>query len=288
MRRGFEEIVRQALAEDIGPGDITTEAVITPGVTAFGRILTKESGVVAGLEVAAEVFNCLDHEVKFLPRCHDGARVKRGDTLALVEGEARVLLTGERVALNFLRHMSGIATRTARLVELAAGHRAVIVDTRKTTPGLRLLEKYAVRIGGGHNHRFGLFDGVLIKDNHIRVAGGIRQAVSLARSSAPHTLKIEVEVESLAELEEALAAGADIVLLDNMSLDEIRKAVSVAGGRCLLEVSGGITEETVTAVAECGVDLISVGALTHSVQALDISMDIDIPDRHTTRSNSDA
>lgn len=274
MRRGFEEIVKQALTEDIGPGDLTSEAVIAPGLTACGRILTKEAGVVAGLDVAAAVFACLDHEVKFLPRCRDGVRVKPGDTLAVVEGEARVLLSGERVALNFLRHLSGIATRTAKLVDLVAGHRAVIVDTRKTTPGLRLLEKYAVRIGGGHNHRFGLFDGILIKDNHIRVAGGIRQAVLLARQSAPHTVKIEVEVTNLTELEEALAAEADVVLLDNMTTDEMREAVSVAGGRCLLEASGGITEETVAAVAACGVDLISVGALTHSVQALDISMDL--------------
>lgn len=274
MHCGLEKTIKQALAEDIGPGDVTTEAVVDPGLTARGRIYTKEPGVVAGLQAAAAVFATLDPAVRFRPECGDGDRVQPGETLAVVEGAARVLLTGERVALNFLRHLSGIATRTARLVELAAGHRAVIVDTRKTTPGLRLLEKHAVRAGGGRNHRFGLYDGVLIKDNHIRVAGGIREAVARVRRSAPHTVKIEVEVESLAELEEALAAGADIVLLDNMTPATMRQAVQRTAGRCLLEASGGMTEETIARVAACGVDLISVGALTHSVQALDLSMDI--------------
>lgn len=272
----LKEIIKRALDEDIGMGDLTTEGVVPPGRTASGRILTKETGVVAGLQVAAAVFAMLDPAVRFRPECDDGARVRPGDTLAMVDGDARVLLTGERVALNFLRHMAGIATRTASLVQLAAGHRAVVVDTRKTTPGLRRLEKYAVRMGGGSNHRFGLFDGVLIKDNHIRVAGGIRRAVSLARKAAPHTIKIEVEVESRGELEEALAAGADIVLLDNMTTEEMREAVRVAAGRCLLEASGGITEESVAEVAASGVDIISVGALTHSARALDISMDISI------------
>ncbi|RJX22255.1 MAG: carboxylating nicotinate-nucleotide diphosphorylase [Desulforudis sp.] len=276
MLGDFQEIIKQALAEDIGPGDLTTWAVVAPDTPACARILAKEAGIVAGLPVAARVFASLDTDVRFSPQIRDGAKVSRGDTLALVEGRAETLLSGERVALNFLRHLSGIATRTAGLVQAVASYRARIVDTRKTTPGLRVLEKYAVRVGGGHNHRFALYDGVLIKENHIRVAGGIGQAVSLARVRVPHTLKIEVEVTNRRELDEALETGADIILLDNMSPDEMREAVEVVNGRCLLEASGGITEETVVAVAKTGVDLISVGALTHSVRALDISMDIEI------------
>jgi nicotinate-nucleotide pyrophosphorylase (carboxylating) len=199
--------------------------------------------------------------------------VKPGDRIATVRGPARALLTGERVALNFLQHLSGIATRTARFVKLVEGTGASIVDTRKTVPGLRALAKYAVRAGGGHNHRFGLYDGVLIKDNHIQAAGGITAAVQGARRLAPHLLKIEVEVESLQQVREALAAGADILLLDNMDLETLRDAVRLCKGRALTEASGGVSEETVRAIAETGVDLISVGALTHSVTALDISLD---------------
>jgi nicotinate-nucleotide pyrophosphorylase (carboxylating) len=194
--------------------------------------------------------------------------------LAEISGSARAILSGERLALNFLQHLSGIATGTAQLVALAAGQKARIVDTRKTTPGLRMLEKYAVRVGGGHNHRFGLFDAVLIKDNHIKMAGGIKASVEAARLGCPHTARIEVEVEDLAGVNEALAAKADIIMLDNMTLERMREAVNLIAGRALVEASGGITEGNIRAVAEAGVDLISAGALTHSVKALDISLDI--------------
>jgi len=270
----LDELVRRALEEDIGPGDLTTMATVPEATRATGVFLCKDEGVVAGLFVCARVFALLDPAVRFAARVAEGASVKRGDVLAEVSGPARPLLTGERVALNFLRHLSGIATRTARMVALVKDYPVRIVDTRKTTPGLRALEKYAVRIGGGYNHRFGLYDGVLIKDNHIRAAGGIRAAVRAARAVVPHTVKIEVEVEDLAGVEEALAAGADAILLDNMPPAMMREAVRLVAGRAVLEASGGITEANVVEVAATGVDLVSVGALTHSVKALDVSMEL--------------
>jgi nicotinate-nucleotide pyrophosphorylase (carboxylating) len=269
------EIVERALREDLGFGDITTDRIVPADRSARGLIQCKDNGVLAGIEVARRVFQHLDPQVTFIAFKRDGQALRPGDLIAEISGSARAILSGERVALNFLQRLSGIATQTHRYAEKIKDYAAVIVDTRKTTPGLRVLEKYAVRMGGGNNHRFGLYDAVLIKDNHIKIAGGIKEAVERVRGQIPHTMKIEVEVESLAQLEEALAAKAEIILLDNMSPELLRQAVALTGGRALLEASGGVTEATVTEIAAAGVDLISVGALTHSVKALDLSLDID-------------
>lgn len=270
----IRDLIDRALLEDIGTGDITTESIVPEGYTTIGFIQSKETGVVAGLSVAEAVFRRLNKDISFQPRAKDGDRVKAGHLLARVEGDARTVLTGERVALNFLQRMSGIASKTAYLSSLIAGEKARLVDTRKTTPGLRILEKYAVRVGGGANHRFGLYDAVLIKDNHIQVAGSITKAVELAREVAFFSMKIEVEVESLAGVEEALKAGADIIMLDNMDVEAMRRAVEMVAGRALLEASGGINEQTIMAVARTGIDYISVGSITHSFKSLDISLDI--------------
>lgn len=267
--------VASALAEDLGlVGDITTDAVIGPDMTAAAVLAARKPGVVAGLEVAAAVFQHLDPATRIERLVPDGERVGAGATLARVSGSARVLLTAERVALNFLGRMCGIATLTRRYVDAIAGTRAHIVDTRKTTPGLRAFEKYAVRAGGGMNHRVGLFDAVLIKDNHIAVAGGIAPAIAAARKRAGHMVKIEVEVDTLDQLEEALASGPDAILLDNMGIDELRESVRRAAGRVITEASGGVSLDTARAIAETGVDLISVGALTHSAPVLDIGLDV--------------
>ncbi|MBX6341097.1 MAG: carboxylating nicotinate-nucleotide diphosphorylase [Thermomicrobiaceae bacterium] len=273
------QLIRLALEEDVGGGDITTQATVPPETRAVGRFLAKAPGVLSGLAVAAAVFAEVDPAVAFRPLARDGDPLVPGAVFAEVAGPARSVLTAERVALNFLQRLSGVATLTARYVEAVRGTRARIIDTRKTTPGMRLLEKAAVRHGGGHNHRVGLSDGILIKDNHLAAIGGpdrIARAVAAARAGAPHTLRVEVEVTSLDELDQALAAGADVVLLDNMSVEEMAEAVRRAAGRALLEASGGITLETVRAVAETGVDLISVGALTHSAPALDISLELEL------------
>lgn len=276
----LDDLIRRALAEDIGSGDITTDSLVPVDARAEAVIYSKARGVLAGLPVAERVFQALDPGVRMDKLLADGSTLEAGKVIAKVVGPARALLTGERVALNLLQHLSGIATATRQLVELIEGTGARLVDTRKTTPGLRLLEKYAVRVGGGHNHRAGLYDGVLIKDNHIKVAGGITEAVRRARSAVPHTIRIEVEVETLEQLDEAVRAGADAVLLDNMPLPMMKEAVRRAGGRVLLEASGGITAQSIREVAETGVDLISVGAITHSAPALDISMDIGEMKRH--------
>ncbi len=263
------------LAEDVGRGDITTEAVVLPGVRARGRFVAKQDLVVAGLEVADAVFAVLDSSVEIEAFVTDGDRVSAGQIFARVEGPAEVLLAAERTALNLLQHLSGIATLTRAFVEAVAGTRAQIVDTRKTLPGLRMLQKYAVAVGGGRNHRFGLDDGILIKDNHIALAGSVRTAVERARKYAGHMHKIEVEVSNLDDLREALEARADIILLDNMSPEMVREAVRLVRERApevLVEASGGITLENVRAYAEAGVDFISIGALTHSAPAADISM----------------
>jgi nicotinate-nucleotide pyrophosphorylase (carboxylating) len=270
----LRKIIEWCLCEDIGVGDITTNSIVHADAVSHGYIIARENGVVAGLPLAEMVFQILDPGIEFRALVHDGQSIERGMVLAEISGSARAILTGERLALNFLQHLSGVATGTARLVALAAGQKARIVDTRKTTPGLRMLEKYAVRAGGGHNHRFGLFDAVLIKDNHIKMAGGIRASVVAARRGCPHTTRIEVEVEDLAGVKEALAAGADIIMLDNMTPERMREAVDLIAGRAMVEASGGVTEGNIRAVAEAGVDLISAGALTHSVKALDISLDI--------------
>lgn len=271
----LDRIIDNALAEDIHTGDITTQAVVLGNNPASARIIAKEDLVLAGLTVAERVFQRLDDAVSFTACLPEGAHVGKGDLIATVEGLAANLLMGERVALNLLQRLSGIATLTARYVEAVHGTKARIVDTRKTTPGLRELEKYAVRIGGGINHRTGLYDGVLIKENHIVAAGGITEAIRRARAYIPHTLKIEIETETLAQVDEALSAGADIIMLDNMSLADMRSAVSAIAGHVLVEASGGVNLETVRAIAETGVDIISVGALTHSPRAMDISMLLD-------------
>lgn len=268
----LSRIIEFALAEDIHTGDITTDTVVPPGRSGRARLIAKEPMVLAGLDVARQVFLAVDPSLRFTPRAADGDQLAVGTVMAEVEGDAASLLKGERVALNFLQRLCGIATVTSRYVAAVAGTGARIVDTRKTTPGLRVLEKYAVRVGGGTNHRTGLYDGVLIKENHIAAAGGITEAVRRARQGVPHTIRIEVETETLEEVREALAAGADIIMLDNMDVPTMREAVAIIGGRSLVEASGGVRLETVRAIAETGVDIISVGALTHSAPATDISM----------------
>ena len=271
----IDRLIEQALLEDIHTGDITTLAVVPGQRPASARLIAKEDLVVAGLSTAARVFSTLDPDIRFTACLNDGDKATSGTILATVSGEAAQLLMGERVALNLLQRMCGIATLTTSFVEAVAGTKARIVDTRKTTPGLRQLEKYAVRIGGGINHRTGLYDGVLIKENHIVAAGGITEAIRRARAYIPHTLKIEIETETLSQVDEALAAGADIIMLDNMSLDDMRTAVATIGGRAQVEASGGVNLERVRSIAETGVDIISVGALTHSPRAMDISMLLD-------------
>lgn len=266
------EIIKRALQEDIGSGDVTTMATVPAGITRRAELVAKEDFTLAGIDVARRVFTTLDSDVAFEALKIDGSRVQRGDVLAWIKADARILLQGERVALNLLQRMSAVATMTARFVAAVAHTDAIIVDTRKTTPGLRVLDKYAVRMGGGQNHRTSLYDGVLIKENHIAAAGGISAAVAGARRSAPHTLKIEVETETMDDVREALEAGADIIMLDNMSLDQMKEAVELIGERALTEASGGVNLDTVADIAATGVDLISVGALTHSSGAVDISM----------------
>lgn len=268
---GLEELIKQALAEDIGHGDITTMNLVGTDEQAKGLFYAKAEGIVAGLEVAKAVFSFLQEDIEFVAAKKDGDTIAAGEVIATVTGKSRTLLTGERLALNFIQRLSGIATKTKAMVELIKYQKAQIVDTRKTTPGLRVLEKYAVAVGGARNHRFGLYDGVMIKDNHIAAVGGIQKAVSTVRSKIPHTIKIEVEVESLEQLQEALEAHADIIMLDNMDIETMRQAVALTNGQALLEASGGINEHTVVEIAKTGVDFISIGALTHSAPALDIS-----------------
>lgn len=267
-------IIDNALSEDLGCGDLTTDAIFKADDCCSGQIIVKAEGVLAGLTVAEQVLRRLDPDLSWEALCQDGAKVVPGMSVARFSGRTRAILSGERVALNFLQRMSGIATSTARYVEAVAGTGAAIADTRKTAPGLRVLDKYAVTCGGGRNHRLGLFDGVLIKDNHIAAAGGISRAVELARQHSPFTARIEVEVETLAQVYEALAAKADIIMLDNMSIELMAQAVRLIDGQAVTEASGGITLDNVHEVACCGVDFISVGALTHHVRSLDISLDV--------------
>jgi nicotinate-nucleotide pyrophosphorylase (carboxylating) len=267
-------LIRTALAEDVGMGDVTTGAALRGDETGVAHATAKAELVVAGIEVFGEVFRTLDPALTFTTRRRDGEKAGMGDILAEIAGSLASILTAERVALNLLQRMCGIATLTRRYVDEIAGMHAKILDTRKTAPGLRVLDKYAVRAGGGYNHRFALYDGVLIKDNHIMAAGGIGEAVRRVRGRVPHTLKIEVEVKNEAELEEALTAGADSVLLDNMGLPEMAAAVKRVAARIPLEASGNMTLERVRGVAATGVDLISVGALTHSAAAADISLNV--------------
>jgi nicotinate-nucleotide pyrophosphorylase (carboxylating) len=271
--------IREWLREDVGPGDITTLSTIAEGHRSRAVIHAKADGVAAGLPVAKLVFELADPNLVVRFVAFEGSDIRRGDILMEVEGSTRSILTGERLALNLLQRLSGIATKTRGFVNVVADlpKPPRIVDTRKTTPGLRLLEKYAVRIGGGHNHRFGLFDAVLLKDNHLKAAGGVAAAITMARAQIPHTMKVEVEVESFEQLREAMDAGADVIMLDNMAPKAMREAVVLIreqSPHTVVEASGGIRMETLREVAETGIDVISVGGLTHSVQALDISLDL--------------
>jgi len=270
-----DDAVRAALAEDLGrAGDITTQATIPADAKARAVIAAREAGVVAGLPLAAAAFRLVDPAVRFAPALADGARVSAGEVIARIEGPARAILGAERVALNYLGRLSGVASLTARHAQAIAHTKARVCDTRKTTPLLRAFEKYAVRCGGGGNHRFGLDDAVLIKDNHIAVAGGVAAALRAAKAHVGHLVKIEIEVDTLGQLREALAEGADAVLLDNMTPAQLREAVALVAGRMPCEASGGVTLETIAAIAETGVDLISVGALTHSAKVLDLGLDV--------------
>lgn len=269
-----ETAIAAALAEDLGlAGDITTNATVTADAVAEAVIATRQDGVISGLQLAEAAFRVLDPTVAFDIKQHDGAHVSAGDAIAVVKGNARALLTAERVALNYMGRLSGIATLTRRYVDAVRGTRAKIADTRKTTPGLRAFEKYAVRCGGGQNHRTGLFDAVLIKDNHIVAAGGLKPAIEAARQAAGHMVKIEVEVDTLEQLDDVLTFQIDAVLLDNMSPAQLADAVARVKGRCITEASGGVNLDTVRAIAETGVDMISVGALTHSARVLDLGLD---------------
>lgn len=268
----IDDMIRRSLEEDIGTGDVTTFSTVSPDRIIRGRFIAKEPGIICGLPIVRRVFELLDSEIKLICNVQEGGSVIPGDIVAEISGPAREILTGERVALNFLQHLSGIATKTQEAVARIAGTKAVIADTRKTTPGLRTLEKYAVRTGGGSNHRANLSDGILIKDNHIRAADGIRNAVESARARAAHTLKIEVETETMLQVEEALSCKADIIMLDNMTTEEMAKAVALINGRALVEASGNMGEKDLREVASTGVNIISIGAITHSVRALDISL----------------
>ncbi len=270
----IEPIVRAALAEDLGrAGDITALACIDADATLTATFGARKAGTIAGLDCARLAVLAMDPDAKFKARIDDGARVEAGTVLAKVTANARALLSAERTALNLLGRLSGVATLTAAYVDAVAGTKARIVDTRKTTPGLRALEKYAVRCGGGVNHRFGLDDAILIKDNHVAACGGVRQAIERARAFAGHLVKVECEVDSLNQLAEALDAGPDVIMLDNFSIKQLNTAVGMTAGRVVLEASGGVNLETVKAIAETGVDVISVGALTHSAPVLDIGLD---------------
>jgi nicotinate-nucleotide pyrophosphorylase (carboxylating) len=268
----LEPLIREALAEDIGPGDLTTSSILTGEERGAGCALAKSDLVVAGIDVFIASFRFLDPQAELRESLTDGTAVGTGQVIAVVGGSLSALLMAERTALNFLQRMSGIATMTRQFVEAVAGTGARILDTRKTVPGLRVLDKYAVRAGGGTNHRFALYDGVLVKENHVAAAGGIGSAVRRVRQRAPHTVRVEVEVRNLAELGEALEAGADMVMLDNMDVEAMREAVRRVGGRIPLEASGNVSLANVRTIAETGVDYISVGSLTHSVRAADVSL----------------
>lgn len=271
----IKQVVDYALKEDIGNGDITTNSLIPFDLQAKATMITKSAGVIAGLEVAEYVFRTLNPDVLWKTFVNDGDKVAKGTLIVEISGSYRALLTGERLALNFLQRISGIATMTANFVDALKGYPTKILDTRKTVPGLRLLDKYAVKMGGGTNHRIGLYDMVLIKDNHIKVAGGITKAVAQIKKSVSKDIKIEVETTTISEVKEALLAGADIIMLDNMSNNTMAESVKIIGGRAKVEASGNMTIERLKEVAATGVDFISIGALTHSVMALDISMNIE-------------
>ncbi len=272
MKLNADDLILQALKEDITGEDITTNSVMPHFQMGEVELICKEDGVIAGLEVFRRVFQLLDEKTEVTFSCQDGDRVKKGERLGLLHGDIRVLLSGERTALNFLQRMSGIATYTRSIADLLTGSKTKLLDTRKTTPNMRVFEKYAVKVGGGYNHRYNLSDGILLKDNHIGAAGGVKEAVRMAKEYAPFVRKIEVEVENLDMLKEALEAGADIIMLDNMSVEDMREAVKLTAGRAETECSGNVTKENVARLADIGVDYISSGALTHSAPILDLSL----------------
>jgi len=271
---GIQKLIEMALMEDVGTGDITTDNLVSPDQKGKGIIVAKEQLVIAGIDIAHQVFTRLDGDISFRPSASDGDVLNPGDTAAEIEGRLSSLLKGERTALNFVQRLSGIATHVKSFVDLLENKTVRLVDTRKTTPGWRVLEKYAVRVGGAFNHRTGLFDGVLIKDNHIKACGGIKNAVTRIRKNISHLVKIEVEVTDMDEVKEALETETDVIMLDNMGLEEIRKAVKLINGKAVVEVSGMVTKKDLNALAETGVDIISAGALTHSAKAVDLSMRI--------------
>ena len=272
MKMQADQLIRMALQEDITSEDVSTNAVMPTATKGTVDLIAKEDGVVAGLEIYARVFTILDEKTEIDLHCKDGDEVKKGELMATVTGDIRVLLSGERVALNYLQRMSGIATYTRQVVKLLEGSNVTLLDTRKTTPNCRVFEKYAVRVGGGHNHRYNLSDGVLLKDNHIGAAGSVAKAVKMAKAYAPFVRKIEIEVETLDQVKEAVEAGADIIMLDNMTPEVMKQAVELIDGRAQTECSGNITKENIQKIREIGVDFVSSGALTHSAPILDISM----------------
>ena len=272
MKMQADQLIRMALQEDITSEDVSTNAVMPTATKGTVDLIAKEDGVVAGLEIYARVFTILDEKTEIDLHCKDGDEVKKGELMATVTGDIRVLLSGERVALNYLQRMSGIATYTRQVAKLLEGSNVTLLDTRKTTPNCRVFEKYAVRVGGGHNHRYNLSDGVLLKDNHIGAAGSVAKAVKMAKAYAPFVRKIEIEVETLDQVTEAVEAGADIIMLDNMTPEVMKQAVELIDGRAQTECSGNITKENIQKIREIGVDFVSSGALTHSAPILDISM----------------
>ena len=272
MKMQADQLIRMALQEDITSEDVSTNAVMPTATKGTVDLIAKEDGVVAGLEIYARVFTILDEKTEIDLHCKDGDEVKKGELMSTVTGDIRVLLSGERVALNYLQRMSGIATYTRQVAKLLEGSNVTLLDTRKTTPNCRVFEKYAVRVGGGHNHRYNLSDGVLLKDNHIGAAGSVAKAVKMAKAYAPFVRKIEIEVETLDQVKEAVEAGADIIMLDNMTPEVMKQAVELIDGRAQTECSGNITKENIQKIREIGVDFVSSGALTHSAPILDISM----------------
>ena len=272
MKMQADQLIRMALQEDITSEDVSTNAVMPTATKGTVDLIAKEDGVVAGLEIYARVFKILDEKTEIELHCKDGDEVKKGELMATVTGDIRVLLSGERVALNYLQRMSGIATYTRQVAKLLEGSNVTLLDTRKTTPNCRVFEKYAVRVGGGHNHRYNLSDGVLLKDNHIGAAGSVAKAVRMAKAYAPFVRKIEIEVETLDQVKEAVEAGADIIMLDNMTPEMMKEAVQLIGGRAKTECSGNVTKENIAKIRDVGVDYVSSGALTHSAPILDISL----------------
>ena len=272
MKMQADQLIRMALQEDITSEDVSTNAVMPTATKGTGDLIAKEDGVIAGLDIYARVFTILDEKTEIDFHCKDGDEVKKGELMATVTGDIRVLLSGERVALNYLQRMSGIATYTRQVAKLLEGSKVTLLDTRKTTPNCRVFEKYAVRVGGGCNHRYNLSDGVLLKDNHIGAAGSVTKAIQMAKAYAPFVRKIEIEVETLEQVKEAVEAGADIIMLDNMTPEVMKQAVELINGRAQTECSGNITKENIQKIREIGVDFVSSGALTHSAPILDISM----------------